>query len=250
MKRQILMSIMTIGVTAMLIGAGAVTFAVSVKKKTVTKNTTTLTADRGSCRDLLDIRDNDEWWGHSVTATWTADNMMPGDEFPFRFQFVELRKHFRSPQINHINIICDYSVTEEYPQTESDTDPNTDGHPDNMAKHMIITRCKYLGWGPCNCINCLTNSKHDWRIQDIDGDGKITFYDFKLDPLKNLPVPKKWWSRYWFLLSIKFDSETDNDFQGDTFNLTISFIAKQDTNQQKNLKQTTSNRSLLDNKIN
>ena len=38
-----------------------------------------------------------------------------------------------------LEITCDYTVTEETPQAESDTDPNTDQHPDEMAKHMIIT---------------------------------------------------------------------------------------------------------------
>jgi len=216
MKRQILLSMMVIGVTSILMGTG--TYACFY-------GTIHLQPNPSNCSDLIDIRDQNEWWGHGVTATWTADDMKPGDKFPFHCRFVGLKKHRGSSLADHIEITCDYNVIEENPQTESDTDPYTNLNPDSMAKQMIITRCKYLGWGSRNYINCLTNSNSDWRIEDKDDDGKITFYDFKFDPLKNLPAPKKWWSRDWFILSIKFDENAGNDFQGDTFDLTVSFTA-------------------------
>jgi len=217
MKRQILLSIMAIGVTSMLMGTG--TYACFYG--------TEVRPNPSNCSDLIDIRDQDERWGHGVTATWTADDMKPGDDFPFHCRFVGLKKHRGSSPADHIDINCNYIVIEEYPQTESDTDPYTNLYPDSMAKQMIITRCKYLGWRPYTYINCLTDSKLDWRIEDKDDDGKITFYDFKLDPLKNLPAPEKSWSRDWFKLGVKFDGNADNDFQGDTFDLTVSFTAVQ-----------------------
>lgn len=181
-------------------------------------------SNHSNCRNLIDIRDNDEWWGHGVTATWTAGEMLPGDEFPFYCRFVGLKRHHRSPPPKYIKITCDYTVTDD-DNTEADTDWNTNQYPDSMAKQMIITRCEYLGWGPYNYINCLTDTNSEWRIQDIDGDGKITFFDFKYDSLSNLPAPKKWWSREWFMLGVKFDENAGNDFQGDIFDFTICFTA-------------------------
>ena len=217
MKKQILMSILVIGVTSMLMGTGTYACFNGTKPPIQPK-----------CSNLIDIRDQDERWGHGVTATWTADDMKPGDDFPFHSRFVGLKKHRRSPPADHIDITCDYTVTDD-DNTEADTNWDTENDPDSMAQQMIITRCKYLGWQSRKCkhINCLTDSNPDWRIEDVDGDEKITFYDFKLDPLKNLPAPEKWWSRDWFMLGVKFDENAGNDFQGDTFDLTVSFIAVQ-----------------------
>lgn len=81
-------------------------------------------------------------WRDGVTATWTATNMKPGDEFPFEVEFVGLgRAGTITP--SSLEITCNYSVIEESPQTESDTDPNTNLHPDAMANQMIITRFMY-----------------------------------------------------------------------------------------------------------
>ena len=216
MKRQILMSILIIGVTSMLMGTG--TYACFHNRWTYIR------PNPSNSSNLIDIRDQDERWGHDVTATWTADDMKPGDNFPFHRRFVGLKKHRGSSPADHIDITCDYIVIDD-DDTEADTNWDTENDPDSMAKQMIITRCKYLGWGSSNYINCLTNSNPDWRIEHMDDDGKITFYDFKLDPLKNLPAPEKWWSRDWFKLGVKFDENAGNDFQGDTFDLTVSFIA-------------------------
>ena len=217
MKRQMLMSIMVIGITSMLMATG--TYACFHDKPLMQRCPRNF--DRSN---IIDIRDNDEGWGHGVTATWTADDMKPGDEFPFCCRFVGIKKHRCSLPADHIKITCNYTVTDD-DNTEADTDWNTDQDPDSMAKHMIITRCKYLGWGPCTYINCLTNPDPEWRIQDKDNNGKITFYDFKNDPLDNLPSPEEWWSRDWFVLSVKFDENAGNDFQGDVFDLTFNFIA-------------------------
>ena len=223
MNKQILISLMIIGVTSMVMGTG--TYASFYNTKLPIQPNSLPMQSAGS--NLIDIRDQDELWGHDVTSTWTTDDMKPGADFPFHCRFVGLKKHRCSPSADHIDITCDYTVIEEDPQTESDTDPYTNLNPDCMAQQIIITRCEYLGWWPLKFINCLTDSKLDWRIQDIDNDGKITFYDFKIDPLKNLPTPIRSWSRDWFMLSVKFDENAGNDFQGDTFDLTVSFMAVQ-----------------------
>jgi hypothetical protein len=62
----------------------------------------------------------------------------------------------------------------------------------------------------------------------MDRDGKITLYDLKMDPLINLPSPDTQTNKITqFEMRIKFDENAGNDFQGDTFNLTIIFTLKQ-----------------------
>jgi hypothetical protein len=62
---------------------------------------------------------------------------------------------------------------------------------------------------------------------DFDGDGKKTFYDLKNSPVTGLPIPHKANGATFFRLSIKFSENAGNDFQGDTFDLTMIFTLKQ-----------------------
>jgi hypothetical protein len=138
----------------------------------------------------LEIRDQDETWADGVYGTWTACNMKPGDEFTFNGHFIGLRGN-----VPKIAITCDYNVLEESPGVETDTEPNTGLHPDTMAKYMVITRFtyRYHQWW-INCLTGKSNSiwgiKGEWRIDDVDGDSRLTFYDLKNDPLANLPSPQ------------------------------------------------------------
>jgi len=184
----------------------------------------------------LKLMDQDEGWGDGVVATWTATNMAPGDEFAFDEQFVGLR----SNSSGNLKITCNYEVIEESPQTEADTDPSTNLHPDEMAKNMVITRCIYKNsnWQ----IDCLTGEltiisrkgkapevccTHLWRIQDIDRDGRITFYDLKQRTLSNLPLPGKGnIHEAYFEMSVRFHQDAGNEFQGDAFNLAMLFSLK------------------------
>ena len=196
----------------------------------------------------LKIRDQDESYGDGVVATWKAEDMKPGDKMVFDVPFVAL-SNAGSIKGDHLEITCNYSVIEEEPCLESDTDCFTNEHPDEMAKEMIITKAIYRGYenGRSFCINLLNGKKYpsynsvyrycfgyileqndDWKIQDVDGDGKITFYDLKNDPLDNLP-PANEESR--FIMDVKFDENAGNEFQGDTFNLVMIFTLNQDASQ-------------------
>lgn len=195
--------------------------------------------------DLL-IADNDEGFGNGVTATWVAEDMKPGDEKAFKVNEIRLAKEIGSVDADHTEITCDYNAIEENPQTESDTDPNTDLDPDKMAKEMLITRCIYHD---SVCIDCLTGIKwsgysyangvcggtnlgrsDDWKIEDQNSDGKISFYDLKNDKIDNLPaVPNS--PPFSYLMSVKFDNGAGNDFQGDIFDLTMMFTLNQDASQ-------------------
>ncbi|MDI6631298.1 MAG: TasA family protein [Thermoanaerobacteraceae bacterium] len=193
--------------------AGAGTFAYFSDTETSTGNTFT-----AGTMDLKVVDWNELTWKDGVTATWTATNMKPGDELPFLAEFVGLgRVGTITP--NHLEITCDYSVIEEDPQTEADTDPNTNLNPDKMAKQLVITRFLYNG------VDYLSS------IQDKDGDLKKTFYDLKQAPVDNLPIPPIADGQQNFRLSVKFDENAGNDFQGDTLNLTMIFTLNQDASQ-------------------
>lgn len=181
----------------------------------------------------LKLRDqNDPSWRDGVSKTWTATNMAPGEKFAFGGHFVELRSDFPSDFPGKVEITSDY-------------DPWTDLDPDKMAKYMVITGAIYRVnykkevWE----INLLTGeltktlkkkdtilpSNSNWQIQDADGDSRITFYDLKQSPLTNLPSPRKRKGDddgTHFEMSVKFHEDAGNEFQGDTFNLTMIFTLK------------------------
>lgn len=240
MNKEILLSLIAISTVVALV-SGA-TFAFFSDTETSSGNTFSAgTLD-------LKIRDQDEDWGDGVTATWTATDMKPGDEWDFRIPLVQLQESWDSTVMgNHTEITCDYSVIEEEPCVEPDTDCQTNEHPDEMAKEMLITRCIYKG--TFGCINCLTGEKwssynsgehtcvgtllgrsNDWKIEDQNGDGKISFYDLKNDELDNLP-PAPNVGMYDYEMGVKFSEDAGNDFQGDTFNLTMIFTLNQDSSQ-------------------
>jgi predicted ribosomally synthesized peptide with SipW-like signal peptide len=216
MNKQILLSILAVSTVVALV-SGA-TYAYLNDAETSSGNTFTAgTFD-------LKIKDQDEGWKDGVTATWTATDMKPGDSYAFEVPFVNM-KNVGSIPANHVEITSDYSVVEESPQTKSDTDPNTNLNPDKMAKQMIITRCTYYN---SVIVNCLTHTDSKWRIEDTDSDGKITFFDLKNDKLDDLPAPE---GPAGFEMSVKFDGNAGNDFQGDTFDLTVIFTLNQDSSQ-------------------
>jgi predicted ribosomally synthesized peptide with SipW-like signal peptide len=207
--RKILTAIFAIGLVATMTGAGLYAYF----SDTETSSSNTFTA--GTLGHLKIIDWDELTWRDGVTATWTATNMKPGDEFPFETEFVELARTQGTITPSSLEITCNYSVIEENPQTPSDTDPNTNLHPDAMAKQMVIIRFMYNG---INYVN---------TIVDVDMDGKKTFYDLKNSPVTGLPIPYVANGGIFFRLSVKFSEEAGNDFQGDTFNLTMIFTLKQ-----------------------
>ena len=148
--RKLLKSISMIGITtAIALSATMAYFS----------DTETSTGNKISAGELdLLIADNSENFRNGVTATWMAENMQPGDERAFAVEKIELIKNLGSIEASHTEITCDYSVIEEIPCFESDTDCHTDDHPDEMAEEMIITKCVFHDGF---CIDCLTGNKWD-----------------------------------------------------------------------------------------
>lgn len=222
MNKKLLLLTLALLLVAGMVGAG--TFAYFQDTEASTGNTFSAgTMD-------LKVMDINEGWGDGVTATWTLSNMKPGDSTS---GWVVLDRK-GTLEANHVKVTCDYTVTEEYPPLESDTDPNTDQHPDTMAKEIIITSAYYTGDG--YNIDLLQGKnlsggevKDAWKVGDVDGDGKVTLYDLKNDPLNDLPPPDTF--NYSFAMGLQLDPNAGNNFQGDTLNLTMIFTLNQDASQ-------------------
>ncbi len=236
--KKILISISIIGIVAVIAIGGTIAYF----SDTETSTGNTLTAG------ILDlkIKDGDESWGDGVVGTWTAEDVKPGDKYDFLVPMALLSKTYDSIGADHLEITCDYSVEEEDPCLESDMDCETNLHPEEMAKEMLITRCVYRD---DTCINCLTGKEYDgydtgnqvctgielgqsddWKIEDQNSDGKISFYDLNQDKLDNLPpVPNT--PFYYFEMGVKFAETAGNDFQGDIFSLDMIFTLNQDASQ-------------------
>jgi predicted ribosomally synthesized peptide with SipW-like signal peptide len=221
--KRVLLGIFLIGIVATLAGIG--TFAYFSDTGRSYDNTFT-----AGTLDLKVSHSSAGPWTDGVTGTWALSNMKPGDEAPTGSVFF---KNFGSLASSTMEITCSYTVTEESPQTASDTDPNTDIHPDEMAKYMIITMMRYRN--DQVDIDCLTGhdsysgqTQDDWKINDANGDGKISLYELKLDPLVNLPSPDTQPNKTAQLdMRLKFDENAGSDFQGDAFNLTMIFTLNQ-----------------------
>jgi len=186
--------------------------------------TTCFSYQHGNCQKVdLRISDQDEGWGNGVTATWTANNMAPGDEFAFDESFVGLRGAVPGQWGGgRVAITCDYN-------------PWSGSLPDHMAKYMEITRCVYRDstWQ----IDCLTGelttisgkcynavTSNQWRIPDIDGDGRLTFCDLKQIPLTNLPLPLRCdINGARFEMNVRFHQDAGNEFQCNTFTLAMIY---------------------------
>lgn len=173
----------------------------------------------------LKLRDQDEDWRDSLRDTWCAGDMKPGDVFPFESSFVQL-KQLGLICADHVEIAMSYTLRGGSGAISAD----------GMARKMIITRCEYYNrdWK----IDLLTGGYSgcpprpdgyragDWTIDDVDGDGRKTFYDFKMDPLDNLPPPRYWlpdcYAPY-MKLSVQFAEDAGNEYMGRSLDVVISY---------------------------
>ena len=176
----------------------------------------------------LKIRQGMPWgaWADGVTATWIISNMKPGNSTPMRW--IEFRND--GPiSADHLEISCDYLGADE------------------MAKMMIITQMRYddatppISW----MVDLLSDDGYDPgygvspgetgpKVEDVDGDGKITLYDLKYSQggqgVDNLRPPNGTETTQ-LEMKIRFDPEAGNEFQGQTLNVTFIFTLNQDGSQ-------------------
>ena len=211
MNKKILLSIMAIGLIAMLAGTGI--YALFNDTETSTGNTFTAgTLD-------LKVNDHDEpTYGDGVSATWTLSNMKPGDTVGPRS--VNLM-NFGTVEGDHLEIRCTNQV-DDPPGPESDTEELTT----DMDKAMEIIGLTY---DMNNLLSTLT---------DLNGNGIIDLDDFEnwnsgegFDNLTPIPAANQV-SFTTFTMQLLFHPTlADNDYQGDILTTTITFTLNQDSSQ-------------------
>ena len=109
MNRKIFAPLLIVGVSLMLLGAGTATYFSDTERSSGNYfNVGTL--------DLKLSHSSSGPWTDGVTETWTLADMQLGDETPTGSVFL---KNFGSTPSTTITITCNYSVTEEIPQTEA-----------------------------------------------------------------------------------------------------------------------------------
>lgn len=190
--------------------AGAGTLAYFSDTETSSENTFTAGTMDLQIRDSLG-------WGDSGTADaeWTLTDMKPGDSISGS---IDLRNS-GGIEADHLGIIVDYTITDpEGP--ESDTQENTPA--DHMADYMILLDMVYVHDGDVtDCLSLLT---------DNDGDG-IDLLELKQQGLDDLSPAPDGAGDERLTMWLKFREDAGNDFQGDTFDLTMIFKLNQDSSQ-------------------
>lgn len=191
-------------------------------------------AEHRMCFSLIDLKlkDQDEEWKDNIIDSWTSINMLPGKEYPLEESFIKL-KQAGFAYCDHIEIGLGYSIR-YFPGAEQTVSA------DDMAEMMLFTRLEYgnTDWK----INLLTGKATgnppypfgyrpgDWRVEDTDGDGKITFRDLKDDPLDDLPPPQFWMDERkcpTMRMSVRFADEADNRFMGVALNVSFVYTLNQ-----------------------
>ncbi|MBC7084590.1 MAG: hypothetical protein H5T95_14070 [Firmicutes bacterium] len=184
----------------------------------------------------LKTRDEDEHWSDGTENTWATIDMIPGKEYPFETSFVQLRQ-YGLVFADHLEIGMGYSLAESCKSSPTMS-------ADDMARMMIITKLEYYSssWR----IDLLTEAATgnppapsgyrpgDWSVRDVDGDGVITFCDFKADPLDDLPPPRFWepdCKAPYIRMSVKFSEKAGNAFMGVGLNVSVAYTLNQCSSQ-------------------
>ena len=229
MNKRVLSSVLVIAVVAVMVGGA--TLAYFTDTETSSGNTFTAgTLD-------LKVKDGGQNWGDGITtAEWSMSNMVPG--VTTAYGSVDL-KEVGSLTADHLKITTSYTVTDT-PNVESDTNWSTTGN--DFAKYVEITSLTYkndswhiiydgTSWSITGTpIYSPGYQVGDWEVASSDGVPGISLADLAADPLDNLPPPDGLLETR-FDMTLKFRSDAGNDLQGDTLNVTLTFILNQDASQ-------------------
>jgi len=157
--------------------------------------------------------------GDSVTLTWDYERgyptgMVPGDYLQSR---VKLR-NVGTITGTTLDISCN-NQNRAWP-----------GGPEDRDTQMIIEELTYYNTTEVDLLN---DPDPDKRIEDIDGDGKITLDDWEFDPIVGL-TPPPLGSQACLAMTVHFDPEapfgtigTSGSYQGCETNMTLMFALMQ-----------------------
>ena len=160
----------------------------------------------------LKIKDQDENnYKDGVSETWTMSDMKPGDSVS---GWVRLRND-GCMEADHLEINVTNTMIDPY-GPESDSEEGTT----DMDVEMIITEMNYTYHTGTVRANCLE------LMDDTDEDGKISLDELEAQGIDDLPAPPDKDKFYTLYMTIMFDPDADNDYQGDmlvsTFNFTLN----------------------------
>ncbi len=212
-NKTILDSILVISLVSIIL-AGSYTGAFFFDTETSEGNTFTAgTFDMKISGVGYDYQDN-------IGFLWDLSDIKPGDNLSTRaFGF----KNEGTIPADNMKITCNYSVIEEDPCVEPDTNCSTDLSPWTMAANFTIAELiiREDGGDDTHLLSNLT----DWNVN-----GEKDLQDLKESGVNTTVVPNGT-SHTVVTIGLKFNENAGNDFQGDTFNLTMKFTLNQDASQ-------------------
>lgn len=235
--KKLLFSLMAVALCSGMVGSS---FAYFTDVETSTGNTFTA----GTLN--LKIRDGDHVWRDGVTvAEWTLSDMVPGgsETNPGTIDLMNTG----TIAGHHVEVGCYYTASDGPPIGDMDTvNQNLPENWDSFAKYLEITYFMYQGdgwWIQYQKGVGYTQSTvvpppqptgwtaDNWQISD-DGDGILSLYDLKINPLDNLPPPNVGYTGLTtFEMKVRYHEDAGNDLQGDTLNLTMTFTLNQHSSQ-------------------
>ncbi len=155
------------------------------------------------------IKDHDEDYKDGITATWTMSNMMPGDFVSRCVKFI----NNGDTAASNLMVTCTSVKIDPPAGPESDTEEGTT----DLDKEMIIAEMIYYhGYQGTEQIGCLS------LLNDNNDNDNIDLDDLEAQTIE-LPAPGKGDYATTLNMTIQFNPDAGNNYQGDILNSTFVF---------------------------
>lgn len=216
MKKQLLMSIMAIGIVTAMLGAG--TFAYFSDTETSTGNTFSAgTLD-------MQLSNDGSTWSDDISATWTSSDWKPGDEVTWTLHVKNIGSiGVENLFIKPIDIVETDGATPESEPTSSLND---------LSNHIFITQLDTtIGslsqtwshepwmstspWSPWSAAPPLTLAEFAATSY------KLWLFSYPPDPYL---LGANSADQIDITMTFKFDPDADNNYQGDTCSFSLKIV--------------------------
>jgi len=212
--KKALISIILVGISMLMVGSAS--FAYFDDIETITGNSL-LAGDIDLQLSALDEPLNCQEDDLQLGVIWTIEDWKPGQTTDGRIWFCDVGSNYGGT----LYITCDYTADDPACE-ESDTDCNTgstQASTDTFASFMQITDMQYYS-ADDNTLTTLT-------VSDGSNDnGWSDCQDFKETTL-SVPLGDNGANGDYLYMEVKFNENAGNEFQGDKFDLTMTFTLEQ-----------------------